>query len=171
MMCKPEIAKGSGEHESVGVHHRLSSRSGRVSTWVTESAMVMASEIRFCRKFQHNPPGEIGDRSLLSQEKYINTWLSQVLITHRYEVQDELGAAAIGEDSCCSSRQIQGLWEKGESMAALRERVSSCRLALVTWDGGCAPGDLQTFVSRVQAAVAPGGRVSVENVERLVTCK
>ncbi|XP_069595727.1 anamorsin [Ranitomeya imitator] len=54
-------------------------------------------------------------------------------------------------------------------MAALRERVSSCRLALVTWDGGCAPGDLQTFVSRVQAAVAPGGRVSVENVERLVT--
>ncbi|XP_073420995.1 anamorsin [Dendrobates tinctorius] len=54
-------------------------------------------------------------------------------------------------------------------MAALRERLSSCHRALVTWDGGCAPDHLQGFVSLVQASVAPGGKVNVENVERLMT--
>ncbi|XP_075694349.1 anamorsin [Rhinoderma darwinii] len=53
-------------------------------------------------------------------------------------------------------------------MAALRDRLSRSRHALVTWDGGCAQDALLKFVSQVQAAVAPGGRVSVENVERLM---
>ncbi|XP_073515973.1 anamorsin [Phyllobates terribilis] len=53
-------------------------------------------------------------------------------------------------------------------MAALRERLSCCHHALVTWDGGCAPDALQAFVSLVQVSVAPGGKVKVENIERLM---
>ncbi|CAN2389318.1 Component of the cytosolic iron-sulfur (Fe-S) protein assembly (CIA) machinery. Required for the maturation of extramitochondrial Fe-S proteins. Part of an electron transfer chain functioning in an early step of cytosolic Fe-S biogenesis. Electrons are transferred to the Fe-S cluster from NADPH via the FAD- and FMN-containing protein ndor1. Has anti-apoptotic effects in the cell. Involved in negative control of cell death upon cytokine withdrawal. Promotes development of hematopoietic cells [Pristimantis euphronides] len=53
-------------------------------------------------------------------------------------------------------------------MAALRDRLSLCHHLLVTWDGGCVRSALQAFVSEVQASAAPGGRVSVENVQRLV---
>ncbi|XP_069824742.1 anamorsin [Dendropsophus ebraccatus] len=52
-------------------------------------------------------------------------------------------------------------------MAALKDRLLNFRHVLVTWDGGCTPDSLQEFVSQVQASVAPGGKVSVENVERL----
>ncbi|KAM3918234.1 anamorsin [Leptodactylus fuscus] len=53
-------------------------------------------------------------------------------------------------------------------MAALKDRLSHARHVLITWDGSCAQGALQEFVSEVQALVAPGGKVSVENVERLM---
>ncbi|KAG9474723.1 hypothetical protein GDO78_003274 [Eleutherodactylus coqui] len=53
-------------------------------------------------------------------------------------------------------------------LAALRDRLSQARHVLVTWDGGCAPDALQHLVSEAQASVAAGGRVAVENVERLV---
>lgn len=53
-------------------------------------------------------------------------------------------------------------------MAALKDHLSGSRQVLVTWDGGCAQDPLQEFVSQVQASVAPGGKVSVENVERLM---
>ncbi|XP_056381307.1 anamorsin [Hyla sarda] len=53
-------------------------------------------------------------------------------------------------------------------MAALKDRLSCFRHVLVTWDGGCAQEALQEFVSQVQASVASGGRVNVENVERLM---
>lgn len=53
-------------------------------------------------------------------------------------------------------------------MAALKDHLSRSCQVLVTWDGGCAQGALQEFVSQVQASVAPGGKVSVENVERLM---
>ncbi|XP_040265203.1 anamorsin [Bufo bufo] len=54
-------------------------------------------------------------------------------------------------------------------MAALKDRLSRSQSVLVTWDVGCVQDALQGFVSDVQALVAPGGRVSVENVERLIS--
>lgn len=52
-------------------------------------------------------------------------------------------------------------------MAALKDHLSCSRQVLITWDGGCTQDALQEFVSQVQALVAAGGKVSVENVERL----
>ncbi|KAM4018385.1 anamorsin [Anomaloglossus baeobatrachus] len=53
-------------------------------------------------------------------------------------------------------------------MAGLRDRLSSCRHALLTWDGGVSLAALQDFVSLVQESVGPGGSVKVENEERLI---
>ncbi|XP_063801864.1 anamorsin isoform X2 [Pseudophryne corroboree] len=46
--------------------------------------------------------------------------------------------------------------------------LSSGHRVAVTWDNTSTPERLQEFVPQVQAAVAPGGKVSVENVERLL---
>ncbi|KAM9301962.1 anamorsin [Gastrophryne carolinensis] len=47
------------------------------------------------------------------------------------------------------------------------EGVKAGQCVLVTWDGSSPPDALQQFVARLQAAVAPDGKVCVENVERL----
>ncbi|KAG8562232.1 hypothetical protein GDO81_015624 [Engystomops pustulosus] len=54
-------------------------------------------------------------------------------------------------------------------MAALKDRLSQSRNVLITWDGSCAQDALQRFVPEVQALVASGGKVNVENLERLIS--
>ena len=49
--------------------------------------------------------------------------------------------------------------------------VSSGQLVLVLWDSGCSPDLLKAYVETLQKGVEPGGRVQVENVERLSLCE
>ncbi|XP_072278828.1 anamorsin isoform X2 [Pyxicephalus adspersus] len=53
-------------------------------------------------------------------------------------------------------------------MDGVGEVVSPGHQVAVLWDGSSSPEALQEFVSHVQTAVTPNGKVSVENVERLL---
>lgn len=53
-------------------------------------------------------------------------------------------------------------------MGSLGDSVSPGQHVAVTWDGSSSIESLQELVAQVQTAVAPDGKVSVENVERLL---
>ncbi|XP_068116928.1 anamorsin isoform X2 [Hyperolius riggenbachi] len=53
-------------------------------------------------------------------------------------------------------------------MEGLTDWVSPGKHVAVTWDASSSPDSLQDFIKKVQEAAAPNGKVSVENLDRLL---